>query len=196
MSVQGSPPERSADPARPAGGPLSPQPERIVLDAAGIARAVARMAHEIRERGVESLALVAIAEGGVPVAEMLREQLERNGMPGVPLGVLDVTLYRDDVIASGRRPIPRSSRMPFSVTGRHVVLVEDVVYTGRTVRAAMDAVIDFGRPAAIQVATLIDRGHREFPIRVDFVGKNIPTAKADHVVLRAGAAGEWEVVVT
>jgi pyrimidine operon attenuation protein/uracil phosphoribosyltransferase len=175
---------------------LSPRPERIVLDAAGIARAVARMAHEIRERGVESLALVAIAEGGVPVAEMLREQLERNGMPGVTLGVLDVTLYRDDVIASGRRPIPRSSRMPFSVTGRHVVLVEDVVYTGRTVRAAMDAVIDFGRPAAIQVATLIDRGHREFPIRVDFVGKNIPTAKADHVVLRASAAGEWEVVVT
>jgi pyrimidine operon attenuation protein/uracil phosphoribosyltransferase len=110
--------------------------------------------------------------------------------------VLDVTLYRDDVIASGRRPIPRSSRMPFSVTGKHVVLVEDVVYTGRTVRAAMDAVIDFGRPSAIQVATLIDRGHREFPIRVDFVGKNIPTAKGDHVVLRASAAGEWEVVVT
>ncbi len=106
-----------------------------------------------------------------------------------------MTLYRDDVIASGRRPIPSPTRMPVSVTGRSVVLVEDVVFTGRTVRAAMDAVMDFGRPAEIRVATLVDRGHRELPIRVDFVGKNIPTARNQTVLLQCNGVGELEVAV-
>jgi pyrimidine operon attenuation protein/uracil phosphoribosyltransferase len=180
--------------------PASPSPAaaaRVVLDRAGIDRAATRIAHEITERGGDpaQLALIAIADGGVPVAELLREGLRETAKTEVPLGILDVTLYRDDVIASGRRPIPRRTRIPFSVTARSVVLVEDVVFTGRTVRAAMDAVIDFGRPASIRVATLVDRGHRELPIRVDFVGKNIPTARSQQVVLRCNAAGELEVVV-
>lgn len=171
--------------------------ERVVLDAAGIARATRRMAHEIveRNRGVEALALVAIQTGGVPVAQLLAECLADLGGARVPLGALDVTLYRDDVVGRGRRPIPQRTRMPFSVGGMRVVLVEDVVFTGRTVRAAMDAILDFGRPGAIQVATLVDRGHRELPIQVDFVGKNIPTARAEQVTLRAAAEGGYEVVV-
>ncbi|MCZ6570064.1 MAG: bifunctional pyr operon transcriptional regulator/uracil phosphoribosyltransferase PyrR [Deltaproteobacteria bacterium] len=169
----------------------------MILEAAGIRRATRRMAHEILERNPapESIALVAIVRGGVPVADMLAQALSEIAGRDVPQGALDVTLYRDDVIGHGMRPIPHKTRMPFSVTGKRVVLVEDVVFTGRTVRAAMDAVIDFGRPEAIQVATLVDRGHRELPIRVDFVGKNIPTARAEKVVLRQAASGEYEVVV-
>ncbi len=170
---------------------------RVILEAAGIQRATTRMAHEILERNhsTESIALVAIVRGGIPVADMLAEVLRQIAGHEVPQGALDVTLYRDDVIAHGMRPIPHRTRMPFSVTGKRVVLVEDVVFTGRTVRAAMDAVIDFGRPEAIQVATLVDRGHRELPIRVDFVGKNIPTSRAEKVVLRRSPNGEYEVAV-
>jgi pyrimidine operon attenuation protein/uracil phosphoribosyltransferase len=158
---------------------------------------MAKIAHEILERNRDpaDLVLVAIPKGGVPVGRLLAEKLtELAGRP-VPLGILDVTLYRDDVIGRGRRPIPRRSRVPFSATGKSVVLVEDVVFTGRTVRAAMDAVIDFGRPAGIQVATLVDRGHRELPIRVDFVGKNIPTKRVEEVELRETGDGQLEVVV-
>jgi pyrimidine operon attenuation protein/uracil phosphoribosyltransferase len=173
---------------------------RVILDGDGIRRATTRIAHEIAERNERrgSIALVAIVQGGVPIADMLARALrEIDKMSGTDVlqGALDVTLYRDDVIGSGMRPIPQRTRMPFSVAGRRVVLVEDVVFTGRTVRAAMAAVIDFGRPEAIQVATLIDRGHRELPIRVDFVGKNIPTSRVEKVVLRKHASGEYEVVV-
>jgi len=155
------------------------------------------MAHEIveRNRDAERLALVAIPRGGVPVAELLAAHIAEIQGGAVPLGVMDVTLYRDDVIGRGRRPVPLRTRMPFSANGMRVVLVEDVVFTGRTVRAAMDAVLDFGRPEAIQIATLVDRGHRELPIQVDFVGKNIPTARAEQVVLRESSAGGYEVVV-
>jgi pyrimidine operon attenuation protein/uracil phosphoribosyltransferase len=174
----------------PAGG-------RVVLDAAAIERATRRMAHEIleRERQPERMALVAIAEGGLPVADLLAAHLRELTGAEIARGALDVTLYRDDVIARGERPLPRRTRLDFSVSGRRVILVEDVVFTGRTVRAAMDAVIDFGRPEAIEVATLVDRGHREFPIRVDYVGKNIPTSRAERVVLRRTPGGELEVVV-
>lgn len=170
---------------------------RVVLDGPAIERAVSRIAHEIleRNRDPDQLFLVAIREGGVPIGDRLRTALERIGGHRVPLGTLDVTLYRDDVIGHGRRPVPRSSSIPGSVTGRSVVLVEDVVFTGRTVRAAMDAVIDFGRPAGIQVATLVDRGHRELPIRVDYVGKNIPTHRSEDVLLRRDDRDELEVVV-
>ena len=188
--------------ARPnsASVPSSPSPAaaaRVVLDATGIQRALMRVAHEILERDVlpEKLVLIAVAQGGIPVAELLAERLREIAEIEVPLGTLDVTLYRDDVIASGRRPIPSPTRIPVSVTGRSVVLVEDVVFTGRTVRAAMDAVIDFGRPAEIRVATLVDRGHRELPIRVDFVGKHIPTARNQTVLLQRNSAGQLEVVV-
>jgi pyrimidine operon attenuation protein/uracil phosphoribosyltransferase len=155
------------------------------------------MAHEIleRDRDASRIALLAIAEGGIPVADLLAGHLREIGGTEIARGVVDVTLYRDDVIARGRRPIPKRTRLEFSVSGRRVILVEDVVFTGRTVRAAMDAVIDFGRPEAIEVATLVDRGHREFPIRVDFVGKNIPTSRAERVVLRRTRSGALEVVV-
>jgi pyrimidine operon attenuation protein/uracil phosphoribosyltransferase len=175
----------------------SPEPARVVLDPRGIERATSRIAHEILERNKEprDLVLVAIREGGVPIGEMLAERLRELSEHDIPLGILDVTLYRDDVIGHGRRPVPRRSDMAVSVMGKAVILVEDVVFTGRTVRAAMDAVIDFGRPAGIQVATLVDRGHRELPIRVDFVGKNIATHRSEEVLLRGTEDGELEVVV-
>ena len=170
---------------------------RVVLDAAGIQRATTRIAHEIleREADVSDLVIVAIVRGGEPVAKLVAAQLEQLSKRAIPQGALDITLYRDDVVARGVRPMPRPTRMPFSVEGKRVVLVDDVMFTGRTIRAAMDAVLDFGRPASIQVATLVDRGHRELPIKVDFVGKNIPTARAERVVLRKRADGELEVVI-
>ena len=175
------------------------QPEtagRVVLDAPSIGRALTRIAHEVLEKNSGAhIVLVAIAEGGIPIGEELAVRLGELGSGRVPLGVLDVTLYRDDVIVERKRPLPRKTKMPESVTGKRVILVEDVVSTGRTVRAAMDAVIDFGRPEAIQVATLVDRGHREFPIRVDYVGKNLPTALNERVVLRGQRSDELEVVV-
>jgi pyrimidine operon attenuation protein/uracil phosphoribosyltransferase len=169
----------------------------VILDAEGIRRATKRIAHEILERDddAEDLVLVAIQQGGVPVGELIAEHLREILGSEVPLGALDVTLYRDDVIARGYRPTPRPTRMPFRVGGKRVVLIDDVMFTGRTIRAAMDAILDFGRPSAIQVATLVDRGHRELPIKVDFVGKNIPTARPQEVILQQGPAGELEVVV-
>lgn len=170
---------------------------RVVLDTAGIERAVTRIAHEIVERngGTKDLVLIAIVTGGRPIAELIRDRLREIEGAEVPLGALDITLYRDDVIGNGRRPVPNPTRIPVTVGGKRVVLVDDVIFTGRTVRAAMDAVIDFGRPEAIQVATLVDRGHRELPIRVDFVGKNIPTSRSDKVVLHRNSDGDLEVVV-
>jgi pyrimidine operon attenuation protein / uracil phosphoribosyltransferase len=179
------------------GEPADATGGRVVLDAAGIQRATTRIAHEIWERnsGADDLCLVAIVRGGEPVAELVAAQLAELAQRPVPSGALDITLYRDDVIARGVRPMPRPTRMPFSVDKKRVVLVDDVMFTGRTVRAAMDAVLDFGRPAAIQVAVLVDRGHRELPIKVDFVGKNIPTSRAERVVLRVRADGELEVAI-
>jgi pyrimidine operon attenuation protein/uracil phosphoribosyltransferase len=179
--------------------PRDRAPGRVVLDAAGIERATTRIAHEILERdperGADDLVLVAIVRGGEPVAKLVGAKLAELSGRQIPLGALDITLYRDDVVARGVRPMPRPTRMPFSVDAKRVVLVDDVMFTGRTVRAAMDAVLDFGRPASIQVATLVDRGHRELPIKVDFVGKNIPTARAERVVLRERADGLLEVAV-
>jgi pyrimidine operon attenuation protein/uracil phosphoribosyltransferase len=170
---------------------------RVILDPSGIQRAAKRIAHEILERNREpaSIALVGIVAGGVPIAEMLAAQIREIAGHDIPLGSLDVTLYRDDVIGRGRRPLPRRTQMPFSVAGLRVVLVDDVVFTGRTIRAAMDAVIDFGRPEGIQVAALVDRGHRELPIQVDYVGKNIPTSRAELVAFRSAGGDEYEVVL-
>jgi pyrimidine operon attenuation protein / uracil phosphoribosyltransferase len=185
-----SPDLHPAEPAEATGG-------RVVLDAQGIQRAAARIAHEILERnpGADDVCLVAIVRGGQPVADLIGARLSELAGRPVPAGALDITLYRDDVIARGVRPMPRPTRIPFSVDGKRVVLVDDVMFTGRTIRAAMDAVLDFGRPAAIQVAVLVDRGHRELPIKVDFVGKNIPTSRAERVALRARPDGELEVAV-
>jgi pyrimidine operon attenuation protein/uracil phosphoribosyltransferase len=198
-----------SNPGKPSGQPVLPAravdreierelaPGRVVLDAAGIQRATTRIAHEIleREADVSDLVIVAIVRGGEPIAKLVTAQLEQLTKHTIPQGALDITLYRDDVVARGVRPLPRPTRMPVSVDAKRVVLVDDVMFTGRTIRAAMDAVLDFGRPASIQVATLVDRGHRELPIKVDFVGKNIPTARAERVVLRKRADGELEVVI-
>src|SRR5258706_11580699 len=139
--------------------------------------------------------LVVIVRGEHPVAEVIVSELVSLAGRAILLGAHDITRYRDDVVARGVRPMPRPTRMPFSVEAKRVVLVDDVSFTGRTVRAAMDAVLDFGRPAAIQVAVLVDRGHRELPIKVDFVGKNIPTSRAERVALRTRPDGELEVAV-
>ena len=162
---------------------------RVLLDDAGIRRALTRIAHEIVERSddIARLYLVGIPNGGVPLARGLSQNLRELTGAEVALGVLDTTLYRDDRLSSGARPRLRRTEMPKAVDGRQVVLVDDVVSTGRTIRAAMDALMDFGRPRVVQVATLVDRGPRELPIRTDYAGKNIPTEPGDRVRLRCDA---------
>jgi pyrimidine operon attenuation protein/uracil phosphoribosyltransferase len=155
---------------------------KTVVSADEMRRALRRMAHQVLERngGADGLVLLGIPTRGVPLAGRLAGSIgEIEGTP-VPAGSLDVTLYRDDYARTGPKPLGRTD-LPADLTGRVVVLVDDVLYTGRTIRAAMDAVMDNGRPAAIQLAALIDRGHRELPIRADFVGKNLPTARDEKV---------------
>ena len=160
----------------------------IVMDADRVSRSLTRIAHEIveRNRGVDHLALVGIRARGVPIAERLAAQL--HGLTGVvvPTGSLDITLYRDDLMRSavGPQPVVRRTEIPFSIDDRRILLVDDVLFTGRTIRAALDALIDFGRPRAIQLVALIDRGHRELPIRADYVGRNIPTSRQQSVQVR------------
>ncbi|MGH2500035.1 MAG: bifunctional pyr operon transcriptional regulator/uracil phosphoribosyltransferase PyrR [Candidatus Limnocylindria bacterium] len=157
-----------------------------VLGADDVRRALQRIAHEIveRDRDLSALAIVGIRTRGVPLAARLRDAIRANEGREVPLGSLDITLYRDDLTRIGYAPRVQPTDLGFSVDGRVVVLVDDVLYTGRTVRAAMDALVDYGRPRAIRLAVLIDRGHRELPLRADFVGKNVPTAPGDDVRVR------------
>ncbi len=166
--------------------------DRVVLDDVRIRRALMRIAHEIVESSIdpEQLYLVAIPNGGVPLARILVSNLAELAGAATPMGILDTTLYRDDLAHRGTRPRLRRTEMPSSVDDRVVVLVEDVVNTGRTIRAAMDALMDFGRPRGVKVVALVDRGHRELPIKIDFVGKNIPTRPGETVQLRiAGGEG-------
>jgi len=160
----------------------------VVMDADRMARSLARIAHEIveRNRGVEDLALIGIRARGVPLAERLASEIENIAGVRVPTGALDITLYRDDLRrhAVGPQPVIRRTDVPFSIDDRLILLVDDVLYTGRTIRAAFDALIDFGRPRAIQLVALIDRGHRELPIRADYVGRNIPTSRQQSVQVR------------
>ena len=169
----------------------------IVLDDLAIQRALTRIAHEIVERNDEParLYLVGIPNGGVPLARLIAQNLREIAGVDVTVGVLDTTLYRDDLLARGVRPRLRKTEMPSAVDDRSVILVDDVASTGRTIRAAMDALMDFGRPRTVQVVALVDRGHREQPIRIDYVGKNIPTRRGDHVELRARPGGEGMEVV-
>jgi len=149
-----------------------------IMDAGDVARAIRRIAHEIVEanRGLRNLVLVGITRRGVPLAHRIAAAIEEFEGKDVPVGTLDITLYRDDLQLVAKQPILRKTELPFDVEGKVVVVVDDVLYTGRTIRAAMDEIIDFGRPRAIRLAVLIDRGHRELPIRADFVGKNVPTS--------------------
>jgi pyrimidine operon attenuation protein/uracil phosphoribosyltransferase len=154
-----------------------------LMDESDIRRATTRIAHEILERnkGAKELVLVGIAARGDDLARRLAEEIGRIEGVDVPVGVLDITFYRDDIGWRQEAPEVHETRINFDITGTTIVLVDDVLYTGRTVRAAMDALVDFGRPRAVQLAVLVDRGHRELPIRADFVGKNLPTRSSDLV---------------
>jgi pyrimidine operon attenuation protein/uracil phosphoribosyltransferase len=158
------------------------------MDADRISRALTRIAHEIveRNRGVDDVALVGVRSRGVPLARRLARALQDITGDQVPTGALDITLYRDDLMrhAVGPQPQVRRTEIPFSIDDRMIILVDDVLYTGRTTRAALDALIDFGRPRAIQLVALVDRGHRELPIKADYVGKNIPTSRHESVQVR------------
>ena len=154
-----------------------------IMDATAIQRALTRVAHEIVEKnkGTTDLVLIGLRSRGVDLARRLSQCLKQIEGVDVPVGALDITLYRDDLGKAGRQPAVRKTEIPFSVEKKRVVLVDDVLYTGRTTRAALDGLMDLGRPGAIQLAVLVDRGHRELPIRADYVGKNIPTAKTEQV---------------
>ena len=159
-----------------------------VMDADRMSRALTRIAHEIleRNRGLDELALVGIRTRGVPLARRLARTLKEINGDDVPTGALDITLYRDDLMRHpvGAQPVVKSTDIPFSIDDRRILLVDDVLYTGRTIRAALDALIEFGRPRLIQLVVLVDRGHRELPIKADYVGKNIPTSPSQSVQVR------------
>jgi pyrimidine operon attenuation protein/uracil phosphoribosyltransferase len=165
---------------------LQESSEKTVLHEEGIQRALRRIAHEVAERntGDRDVAIVGIHRRGAFLAQRLRGQLEQLVGGAVPLGDLDIGFYRDDVASRPDAPVVHASHIDFDVTGRTVVIVDDVLYTGRTVRAAIEALFDYGRPERVQLAVLADRGHRELPIRPDYVGKNLPTSRAEHVHVR------------
>ena len=168
-----------------------------IMDADGIRRALIRIAHEITEknRGVENVALVGIRTRGVPLAARIAEEIQKIENVAVPTGSLDITLYRDDLTTMGYNPVIHGTEIDFDVTGKHIVLVDDVLYTGRTIRAALDALIDMGRPKSIQLAVLIDRGHRELPIRADYAGKNVPTSRKETIEVALQEEGKTDEVI-
>jgi pyrimidine operon attenuation protein/uracil phosphoribosyltransferase len=176
---------------------------RVVLDGEAIGRTLSRVAHEIIERNdeLDAVALVGIHTRGVPLAQRLRRLIEERAGTELDLGQLDITFHRDDVHVRGgqaprrRQPLVRDTKLDFELEGRTVVLVDDVLYTGRTIRAAIDALLDFGRPARIQLAVLADRGHRELPIRPDYVGKNLPTSRDERVQVQLLEVDEVDQVV-
>ncbi len=169
-----------------------------ILDQVGIQRAVTRIAHEIVERnkGLDDLVLIGLRSRGVDLARRIAKDLKVIGGGEIPVGALDVTLYRDDLGKVGPQPVVRKTEIPFSINEKRVILIDDVLYTGRTVRAALDSLIDLGRPRLIQLAVLVDRGHREVPIRADYVGKNVPTSHQEQVqVLLAEEDGVDKVLI-
>lgn len=168
----------------------------VILNAPAIQRALTRIAHEVAERNESSseVVLIGIPEGGVPLAQRLRAILKDIWNHPVPVGTLDVSMHRDD-LDQRVAPTVHPTVVPFDVTGKTVVLVDDVLFSGRTIRAAMDALNDFGRPKQIQLAVLVDRGHRELPIKADFVGKNVPTALTEKVHVRLNVPGAKDEVV-
>ena len=157
-----------------------------IMDKEAIRRAIQRLAHEIVEKnkGIEDLALVGIRTRGVTLAERLNEAIKHIEGRFLPLGILDITLYRDDLTMVSTQPVVHETQIDFDITDKKIVLVDDVLFTGKTIRAALDALIDFGRPASIQLAVMVDRGHRELPIRADYVGKNIPTSLNQNIKVR------------
>lgn len=172
--------------------------KNVIMDADAMRRAIVRIAHEIIERnkGVEDVVLVGIRTRGVPLAERLAAAIKEIENVEVPVGMLDITLYRDDLSTLAYNPICHGTEIDFDLSGKTVILTDDVLYTGRTIRCALDAIIDMGRPKAIQLAVLIDRGHRELPIRADFAGKNVPTSRKEAInVALSEQDGLDEVVI-
>ncbi|HTY45228.1 MAG TPA: bifunctional pyr operon transcriptional regulator/uracil phosphoribosyltransferase PyrR [Patescibacteria group bacterium] len=157
-----------------------------LLDKEAVERSLMRIAHEILEKnkGTQELCLVGIRTRGAYLAKRLQGCIEQIEKQTVPVGILDITLYRDDLTLIAQQPVVHKTEIEFDITDKHIVLVDDVLYTGRTVRAALDALMDLGRPKTIQLAVLVDRGHRELPVRADYVGKNIPTAKNETIEVR------------
>ena len=169
-----------------------------ILDKEAISRSLTRIAHEILEKnkGSREICLIGIRNRGVYLAERLAKCIQRIDQVEVPVGILDITLYRDDLTMIANQPVVHKTEIDFDISDKIVVLVDDVLYSGRTIRSALDALIDFGRPKAIQLAVLIDRGHRELPIRADYVGKNIPTSQGETVEVRLDESdGKEEVVI-
>jgi len=168
-----------------------------LLDKKDIERAITRMAHEIIEKnkGTRSICLIGIQQGGVHLANRLSLKLKEIEGSSIPVGILDIALYRDDLNVRKEQPVVRRTQVPCEMNDRRVVLVDDVLFTGRSIRAAMDAIMDLGRPSTIQLAVLVDRGHRELPIKADFVGKNIPTAMNETVIVQLAEDGVEDRVV-
>jgi pyrimidine operon attenuation protein / uracil phosphoribosyltransferase len=173
------------------------QHERLVMEPGDMTRAITRIAHEILERnkGVKDLGLVGIRTGGVHLAHRLVRRIHDIEGVTVPIGELDITLYRDDLALRKEQPILRKTSVPFDISGKIIVLVDDVLFTGRTIRAAMDGLIDLGRPAEIQLAVLVDRGHRQLPIKANYIGKNIPTSREEQIQVLLEETGEDDRVV-
>ncbi len=171
--------------------------ETVIMNADDIKRTISRMSHQLIERnqGVGNVVLLGIKTRGMPLARRIAAKIEEIEGSALPVGELDITLYRDDLTQKQEQATVHGSQVPFAVEGKIVVLVDDVLYTGRTVRAAMDAVIDMGRPQKVQLAVLVDRGHRELPIRADFVGKNVPTASDEVVNVRLAEVDKGDQVV-
>ena len=171
--------------------------ERVVMDAQAVERALKRIAHEIveRNRGAGNLVLLGIRSRGEYLAERLTKMVGEIDGGAPPTGVVDITLYRDDLTRSRQRPAVKGTEVPFPIDDRDVILVDDVLYTGRTIRAALDAVIDLGRPQSVQLVVLVDRGHRELPIRADYVGKNLPTSRGESVQVRLRECDDVDEVV-
>jgi pyrimidine operon attenuation protein/uracil phosphoribosyltransferase len=160
--------------------------KKEIVDSREMSRSLTRLAHEIIEKnkGTEHLVLIGIRTRGVPLAYRLAEKIKDIENVEIPVGILDITLYRDDLSTIAKKPVVHKTELPFDIDNKKIVLVYDVLFTGRTIRAALDALIDFGRPQVIQLATMIDRGHRELPIRPDFIGKNVPTAKNEIIEVK------------
>lgn len=171
--------------------------EKVIMDHMGINRALSRIAHEIIERnkGTEGLVLVGIRTCGVYLARRIAEKVKEIEKVDVPVGILDITLYRDDLQGRKDHPVLKKTEIPFELTGKIVVLIDDVLYTGRTIRAAMDGLMDLGRPDMIKLAVLIDRGHRELPIKADYVGKNVPTPRNNTVKVLLTEEGYEDKVI-
>lgn len=169
----------------------------VLMDTQAIKRALTRISHEIIEKnqGIKNVVLVGIRTRGVPLSERIANEIEKIEGTKVPVGVLDITLYRDDLSTLAYQPVVHSTQMPVDITDKTIILIDDVLYTGRTIRAALDALIDMGRPKVIQLAVLVDRGHRELPIRADYVGKNVPTSSKEVVSVQISTIDKIEQVV-